>query len=114
VAFFASAENISTELNKILLEWNTAMAKANVTTRARVPDHVTLEEWRKKDSEHKREVRIVPNHLYSAKSAIEVFPDFVRIVMFGDLQCTIIEDKEFATACRQIFEIAWSAVPSNT
>ncbi len=110
VAFFASAEDISRELDAVLIEWNEHMAKANVTSRAVVPDHATLAEWRTMDTQHKREVRIVPHHLYSAKSAVEVFPDFVRIVMFGDLQCTIIEDREFAIAFRQIFEIVWTGV----
>jgi len=107
VSFFASAEDISGKLSDMLYEWSRESSKMNVRTRAIVPDSPTLGEWRKHDEEFNREVKIVPSDKYSAKSAIEIFPEFVRISMFGDLQCTIIEDKEFAHACRQIFEMAW-------
>lgn len=107
VAFYASAENISDKLSEMLFEWSEESSRLGVKTRAIVPEHSTLAKWRERDTEFRREVKVIPFARYSAKSAIEIFPEFVRISMFGDLQCTIIEDKEFAQAFRQIFEMAW-------
>jgi HTH-type transcriptional regulator, sugar sensing transcriptional regulator len=109
VAFFASAEDISPALDRLLVEWSEESVKMNIATRAIVPDSPTLKKWRERDRDLNREVRVIPPSKYSAKSAIEVFPEFVRISMFGDLQCTIIEDPEFARAFRQIFEMSWGS-----
>ena len=111
LAYFASAEDVYGELEKIQLDWSKAMAKANVTSRAIVPDHESLSMWRQKDSDFKREVKIVPSDIYYSKNAIEIFPDFVRITLFAQLQCTIIEDPVFASAQRQIFEMVWASRP---
>lgn len=107
LAYFATAENISHEMESVLLTWSAAMARAGVVSRAIVPDHPSLSVWRGKDAEFKRTVRVVSKNLYSSKNAIEIFPDFVRISLYGQMQCTIIEDPEFAAAQRQIFEMVW-------
>ena len=108
LSYFASAEEISKELEVILLDWSKSLADRGVSSRAIAPDHPSLSKWRDKDIEFKRTVRVVPTEEYSAKSSIDIFPDFVRISLFGRLQCTIIEDKEFADAYRQIFEMNWN------
>lgn len=109
LAYFASAEDVQGEVEKIILDWSEAMADANVTSRAIVPDHVSLSMWRKKDTDFKRTVKIIPTSEYYSKNAIEIFPYFVRITLFGQLQCTIIEDAEFVSSQRQIFEMVWKS-----
>ncbi len=108
LAYFATAENISREVETVLLGWSAAMAKAGVASRAIVPNHASLSVWRKRDKEFLRTVRVVEKNLYSSKNSIEIFPNFVRISLYGQLHCTIIEDAEFAAAQRQIFEMAWA------
>lgn len=107
VSFYASVENISPELEAMLYAWSEESVALKMSSRAIAPNNPNLNNWRNKDTEYNRQVKIFPLDMYSAKNAIDIFPEFVRISVFGDLQCTIIEGREFAEAFKQIFELAW-------
>ena len=110
VAFFASAEDVGEESKQAVVRWNKEMVRRNISSRAIVPEHPSLKSWRQSDAEFRRQVKIVPAEVYSSKNSIEIFPDFVRILMFKNLQGIIIGDKETASSLRQIFEMVWKSL----
>ena len=78
-----------------------------------VPEHPSLREWRNRDSEYGRLMKIVPYDTYSAANSIDVGDTFVRILAFRDLQAVIIENPDVAQTVRQIFQMVWQSLPNK-
>lgn len=108
VAFFASAEDITPAFTAELVSWSRVIAARNVTTRAIVPDHPSLLHWRRLDTEFKRNIKVVSPEMYSARNSVEIFPEFVRIVMYKNMQGIILDDIEIANSFHQIFDMVWN------
>lgn len=107
VAFFGGSESISAEAHKVFLKWYRDSRRLNISVRAIAPSHDALEQYRKEDIEHLREVRMVPHSMYPSELSIEIFSDMVRVVSFIDLQIVIIESADVARSLRAIFEMCW-------
>ncbi len=107
LGFYGSARDINPDIENIVLEINSYWARHNIKTRAIVPRHSSLAKYRARDKEHKREVKIVPYSKYPSDVSIEITPLFVRMVMFKDAQCLIIENEKIVTVMRHIFEMVW-------
>lgn len=108
LAFYASSIDFSPELINIAMEWNEEAAGKNIHTRAIAPNHPSLKKFRKLDKEHNKTVKVVPYSKYSSKVAIEISEQFVRIMMFKDLQAVILDNPNVAKAMKEIFEMTWS------
>lgn len=108
VAFYASTVDINPSLNTFLLAWNKKAAALNISTRAIVPDHPSLKEYRKRDAEHGRTVKIVPYSQYSSSISIDANEFFTRIVMFGNEKAIVIDDPKVSKTVQQIFEMLWT------
>lgn len=108
VGFNAHTEGVSKEVENIFDEYNRKLKNKNVKVRGIVPDHPSLKGYREKDREFNRNIKIVPFEKYSSDVSIDIGPDFVRILMFKDLQGVIIENKNLAMALKQIFEMQWN------
>lgn len=115
VAFYGAAQKVTPELNEVFLNWNTELASRDITTRAIVPDHPSLVQYRKLDKAHNRVVKIVPYEQYTADMSIDATPQFVRLQVFGAVpQCVIIESAAVAKTFRQIFEMLWLYLPTKS
>lgn len=108
-AFYASTTDFPPEIVKTAHEWNKQLVKLGITTRAIVPEHSSLKEWRALDAAHRRVVKVVPHAQYSSRIAIEVNDRLVRILMFKDRQAIVIDNPQVAATMSEIFEMAWGA-----
>lgn len=108
VAFYGAAAPASDALLKLIIDWNQELAQRGVRSRAIVPDHPSLERFRKLDEEHNRTVRTVPYTAYPSDISIEIYNDFVRIFIIHRPQCIIIQNPNLSKVLRHIFEIVWS------
>lgn len=112
VAFWASGVDIhDKKLSALFHEWNQEMFFRNITSRAIAPDHPSLKEFRALDKAYKQEVKIIHPEKYSASISIDANDYFVRILMFKELQCVIIDNPSVAKTVRQIFDLMWSGLP---
>ncbi len=107
VAFWGASASIPPEAHRIFLKWARDSKRANVRLRAIAPDDESLSLYRDIDTEHLREVRIVPQSVYPSELSIEIFTDMVRMTSLSDLQTVIIESKETARSMKAIFEMCW-------
>ncbi len=114
VGFYASPHEAADGFEALSIEWNKELQKKGITIRGIVPDHPSLTEWRKRDSEYGHSMKIVPYEQYSAVNSIEVGDTFVRILAFRDLQAIIIENPDVARTVRQIFEMVWGTLPDGS
>lgn len=108
-AFYASTVDFPSNVAKAAHDWNKELVRLGVKTRAIVPEHPSLAEWRRLDSSHSRKVRVVPHSQYSSRIAIEINDRLVRILMFKDLQAIVIDNPQVAETMSEIFEMAWNA-----
>jgi hypothetical protein len=109
LGFYGTALDISNSLHKTAIAWNTYNTQHDIQTRAVVPNHASLKQWRELDKEHHREVRVVPYDQYSADTSMEITPYFTRITMWDVEQSLIIESEKVARAWRSIFEMVWNS-----
>lgn len=110
VGFNAHTEGTNDEIATIFGEYNNKVKKMGIKTRGIVPDHPSLKMYREKDADFGRNMKIVPFEKYSSDVSIDMGPDFVRILMFKDLQGVVIEHKGLALALKQIFEMQWATL----
>lgn len=108
IGFNAHGEKISEELLEIFLEYNKRLKKSGIKVRGFVPDHPSLEKFRESDAEFGRNMRVIPFQQYSSDVSVDIGPDFVKLLMFNDLQGVVIEHKGVACAFKQIFEMMWT------
>lgn len=109
VGFNAHAEGVSEEMKKVFEEYNEKIKKINVKIRGIVPEHPSLKEYREEDEKFGREIKIVSFEKYSSDVSIDIGPDFVKILMFNNLQGVLIENQSLASALKQIFEMQWNS-----
>lgn len=107
VGFFGFVPQLESELYEFIMDWNEMNAKRNVTSRAIVPEHPSLKEFRALDTMHAREVKVIKKDSHPSNISIEVYADFVRIVLFREKAALIIESKSLALALRSVFEMVW-------
>lgn len=112
-AFFGTAEYVQDDLKEILVQWNEHNAKNRVRVKAIAPKHSSLEEFRRSDVAHLREVKIVDMSIYPNQNSIEIYTDFVRIIMFDNISAVIIESRALAEALSAIHEIVWRLLDDN-
>lgn len=108
VGFYAHIEDIKDDVIKIFEGYNRKLKNMKIAVRGIAPEHQSLKLYREKDAEYHRNVKIVPFNTYSSDISIDIGPDFVRILMFKNLQGILIENKSLALAMKQIFEMQWS------
>lgn len=108
IGFYAHSKGASKEVLNLFSDYNNKLKRKNIKIRGFVPEHPSLEEYRKTDKEFGRTMKITPIHKYSSDVSIDIGPNFVRLLMFNDLQGVVIEHKGLATALKQIFEIQWA------
>src|SRR3989344_3806476 len=113
VGFYASPHEAADGFEELSIEWNKELRKKGIMIRGIVPDHPSLVEWRKRDSEYGHSMKIVSYESYSAVNSIEVGDTFVRILAFRDLQAVIIENPDVARTVRQIFKMVWGCLPEK-
>ena len=106
-SFAGQAETASKELLALFDEWNNDMKRLAIRIRGVVPRHQSVAKYRKTDAAFGRTVKVIPSSEYDAVISIEISDLFIRILAFRDLQAIIIENKDIATALRQIFEMVW-------
>jgi len=110
VGFFASAEDISLEVNQVFFNWNEYIERHKTHVRGLTVDSATLKPYVKwllpKDSQVT--MKYLPQEIYSANTSIESCNDqFVRICLMESVQMLIIESPKLAKALREVFEITW-------
>lgn len=113
VGFFASAEDISPEVNEVFFEWNEYKERHKTKIKGLTVDSATLAPYAKwmLPKESMMNMKYLPEELYSAKTSIESCDDrFVRIVLMESIQTLIIESSKFASALREIFELTWKGL----
>ncbi len=108
VGFYAKSDMVSKELLPIYDDFNDKMKRRRVSVRGIVPNHPSLRHYRKLDKEYKREMRVIPQELYSSDQQIDIAPDFVRIIDHKNLQAVVIENEDLAKTFKQIFELVWA------
>ncbi len=111
VGFFASAEDISPEVNQVFFEWNDYRERHDITVQGLTVDSVTLAPYAKWLTSATAEFKFLPEHMYHAKVSVECCNDtFVRIVLMESVQTLIIESPKLASALHQVFAIVWSGL----
>jgi sugar-specific transcriptional regulator TrmB len=111
VAFSASGVDASKKLIQLFRELNDAFKERNVRNRSIARDHPSLQEFRSVDAEYNRKVKVIPNNKYSSNISVEIHTSFIRILMFKELQCVIIDNPNVAMTFKQIFEMVWAGIP---
>ncbi|MDA8596767.1 hypothetical protein N9L26_00315 [Candidatus Pacebacteria bacterium] len=107
VGFYGSAEKLDEPLAEFIEVWNQENAGRNIRSRAIVPDHASLKAWRARDETHLRIVKVIEKDQYPSDISIDVYDDFVRIVLFAEKAALIIESRALAMALRAVFELVW-------
>lgn len=107
VAFYGSSEDASPELVALFHSWNSALADQGTKVRSVVPDKKSLKEFREKDTAYGFIPKVLPPSVYTSQTSIDINDTFVRILMFKELQATIIENPKVAKAMREIFQMVW-------
>jgi len=107
IGFYAKAEGMSPKLLAVCEEYNKYCADNDVTLRVFVPEHPSLEYFRKTDLLYKRIVQILPLITYSSAISIDTFANVVRIILNRNNQIVIIENIELAKTIREIFDFMW-------
>ncbi len=107
VAFYGTAEEASPELIDLFHEWNEKLAQQRTRVRSLAPSHKSLREFRKRDLVYGFLTKILPQSVYTSQISIDITNTFVRILMFRELQATIIENPKVAKALREIFEMVY-------
>lgn len=107
VGFFGYVADMDQELERFIEKWNEVNASQNIRSRAIVPDHPSLENFRVLDKAHARQVKVIKKDEYPSNISIEVYEQFVRIVLFKDQAALIVESKALALALRSVFEMVW-------
>ncbi len=105
VCFYAKADGGS--IPKIYFEHETKLEKQGTSIRALAPDHQSLKAFRETDKKFIREVAVLPQSIFSPNTTVEVTPDFVRIILHKSHEAVIIENNDFASTLKQIFEMLW-------
>ncbi len=110
LCYLASGQTIPPAMFQSIDEFMDRLRKNNVRIRGFAPDHETLKRYRAEDETYGREVKILPQSMYSATSSIDINRNFVRFTLFGEQMFVIIENAEIAKIMRQIFEMNWGNV----
>ncbi len=109
-AFFGTAENISEELDSLFVRWNKVNARQNIRAKAIAPIHSSLADYRSSDVENLREVKTIPYSLYPNQNSIEIYDNFIRIVMFEEVSAVIIESPTLAKSFAAVHEMLWQTI----
>lgn len=107
-AFYGSAQDAGPELVSLFHEWNKKIATQGTRIRSIVPDDASLKKFREQDTQYGFLPKILSPALYTSRVSIDITDSFVRILMFQELQATIIENPKVARALREIFEMVWN------
>lgn len=113
VGFFASGEDLTPEMNRILLDWNEYREKHGTKARGLTVDHSTLAPYAKylEPGKGSIQAKFMPSELYSAKVSIESCnKQFVRICLMESAQTLIIESPKLAVAISEAFELLWTSL----
>ncbi len=108
LCYFASAEKVDLKMFPVIDANLTRLKKQGVHLRGFASDNPTLAEYRKRDKDFDRDVKILPKELYSAYSSIEISETFVRFALFEQEMFVIIDNPDIARIMRQIFEMNWA------
>lgn len=109
-AFFGIAQNIDSQLKNVIAQWNKANAKRNIRAKAIAPIHHSLKEFREADASLLRDVRTIPFETYPSTNSLEIYDQFVRIVMFDELAAVIIESPALAQSLGSVHEMIWKTL----
>lgn len=107
IGFYAYNPGLPRKLLQIIDEYNEYLKNHGIQVRGIVPDHPSLEQYRRTDKEYRRLSRVVPFSEYSSKISLDMGENFVRILALPDQQGVIIENKDVAESMKQIFEMIW-------
>lgn len=107
VGYYAHTEHTSPEMNDLFSKYNDKLRKRNIRIRGLVPDHPSLENYRKCDDVFGRTMKVIPLNEYSSDVSVDIGPNFVRVLLLNDLQGVVIEHRGLSLALKQIFEMLW-------
>jgi len=108
--FYASGIDTDKKLYPLFHEFSDELVARNITTRGIVPDHASVKEFRARDKKNNRNMKIVASEKYSANISIDASDHFIRIVMFKEMHCVIIDNPDVARTVKQIFNMVWEMV----
>lgn len=111
VGFYAHAGDASDEMMRFFEEYNNKLKKRKVKLRGIAPNHPNLKEFRDKDAEYGRTMKIVPFEEYSAPISLDIGEKHIMFFEFQNTQATLIESERIANTMRQIFEMLWKQLP---
>jgi sugar-specific transcriptional regulator TrmB len=95
---------------KLYQDYYTSLGTQRTRTRAFAPEDPNIDEFRKRDAEQFREVKILPTTEYTGPvSLVEIQDGLVKIVLHKDRQALVIENPKFALLLKQMFEMVWKA-----
>lgn len=107
LGFNAHSERTPQEMLESFSEYNSKLKKMNVGVRGFVPDHPSLTKYREEDEKYGRKMKVIPFDKYSSDVSIDIGPDFVKMLMFNDLQGVVVQHEGVAKSFKQIFEMMW-------
>ena len=84
-----------------------ALRDQNTHVRVFAPDDESLKIFRDKDKEYGQDAVYLPKEKYFPRVSVEVGQNLSKIFLHGVSQALVIENKEFATFMRQVFELIW-------
>ena len=110
LCFYGTSEReISDRVAKIFHERDMVLHRQHTRVRAFAPRDPKIKRFRNDDKKLARDVIELPLKEYSSSVSLEIADDFVKAIMHADKQAIVIENKRFASAMKELFEMLWSA-----
>lgn len=107
LAFYAKAEKGSSSIPKIYLDHDKALAGQKTKIRGFAPAHESVKSFRKRDNLPERQIIELPISDFSPNVSVEVGDTFIKIFLHKEKQALIVENKDFSSLMRQLFEMLW-------
>lgn len=107
VGFYGHAEEVPKEILPFIDNYNDELKRRKVKIRGVAPNHPSLKDFRDRDAEYNRTIKIVPFEEYSAPISLDIGEKHVMFFEFKNMQATLIESERIANTMRQIFEMLW-------
>ena len=110
LCFYGTSEKeISDRIAKRFHERDVALNRQHTRVRAFAPRDPKIKKFRHDDKKFNRDVVELPLNEYSASVSLEIADYFVKAILHADKQAIVIENKRFASAMKQLFEMLWVA-----
>lgn len=84
-----------------------SLKRQGTAVRALATDDPSLKHFRSKDAEYNQNVLYLPKEEYAPNVSVEIGEDLVKIYLHLAAQVLVVENREFASLLKEVFEIVW-------